>query len=113
MSAVSVCVEFAKDLLPHVERAFNWAGYIPGFTHRISGGVRIVFGEVEIVSSLALSILVYSFGVMLGSPKLQAEGWKILDFAVHGAANVVRGFVEAHPVYHLFFIMYDNFVPEN
>lgn len=89
-------VKLVKDHLPYVERAFNWAGYIPGSVHRVSGGTRMVFGAAEFVSSIALSILIYNYGVSTNNKQLKNEGWELLDFAVHGAANVVRGFVEAH-----------------
>ncbi len=106
-------VKLAKDHLPYVEKAFNWAGYIPPTVHRVSGGTRMVFGVAEAVSSLALSILIYNYGAAINDRELQTEGWKLLDFTVHGAANVIRGFVEAHPVYHFIFPIYDYFVPEN
>lgn len=106
-------IELFKGHLPYVEKAFNWAGYIPGSVHRVSGGTRMVFGAAEFVGSIALSILIYNYGVSTSNKELQKIGWELLDFAVHGAANVIRGFVEAHRVYHIIFPIYDYFVPEN
>lgn len=106
-------VNLVKDHLPYVEKCFNWAGYIPPVVHRVSGGTRMVFGVAEMVSSVALSILIYNYGAAVNDRQLQDEGWKLLDFAVHGAANVIRGFVEAHRFYHFIFPIYDYFVPEN
>ena len=107
---VQTCTQFARDHLPTVEKCFNGAGYIPFTVHRISGGTRIVFGFFEIVTSIALSILISGFA---GSAGLQKEGWKILDFSVHGLVNIFRGFVECHAWLHLICPLYDNFVPEN
>jgi hypothetical protein len=110
---VQVCSQFARDHLPMVEKCFNYAGYIPGATHRVSGGTRIVAGLSEIMVALALTILVYNAGSLTGSPALRREGFKILDFAVHGLWNIIRGFVECHAWIHLLCLVYDKFVPEN
>ncbi len=109
---VQECAKNARSNLPIVEKSFNYAGYIPGAVHRVSGGTRIVFGFAEIISSVALSILIYHYGIYTNNRELQREGYKLLDFAVHGAANMFRGFVECHVWFHLLCPLYDNFVPE-
>lgn len=107
---VHQCASFARTYLPVVEGWFNGAGYIPVTVHRISGGTRIVCGFLEAVISVALAILI---NVISGDVKLQREGWKLLDFSVHGLGNMFRGFVECHAWIHLICLLYDSFVPEN
>ena len=116
MSTLLYCVktssEYARTtLLPTVERGFNGAGYIPYAVHRVSGGVRMVYGLVETVAAVALGLLIASAGYCKGEEALRKEGVKIFDFAIHGVANMVRGYVETRQWVNLVFILYDQ-VPE-
>lgn len=97
----------------YVEKGFDMAGYIPGPVHRVSGGVRIVGGAVEAVAAVALAVLLHTSGSLTGNRELRSEGIKVLDYAIHGVANMVRGYVEVHAWVHLLCILYDNYVPEN
>ncbi len=96
-----------------VEKGFNTAGSIPGPFHRVSGGVRIVGGVMEAVAAVAMAILIQGAGIFAGNRELQSEGVKVLDYAVHGVANMFRGYVEVHAWIHLLCILHDNYVPEN
>ena len=112
MSSLLYCVktssEYARTtLLPTVERGFNGAGYIPYAVHRVSGGVRMVYGLVEAVAAVALGLLISSAGYLRSEEALRKEGVKIFDFAVHGVANMVRGFIETRQWVNLVFIFYD------
>ena len=116
MSTLLYCVktssEYARTtFLPTVERGFNGAGYIPFAVHRVSGGVRMVYGLVETVAAVALGFLISSTGFCKREEELRKEGVKIFDFAIHGVANMVRGYVETRQWVNLVFILYDQ-VPE-
>lgn len=111
---VGTCVNFVVEKLPMVENCFNFAGYIPGAVHRVSGGTRIVFGFAEMGLSFVIGVLIHQVGDFRKDRNLQREGWKVLDLTVHGVANVVRGFVECHAWFHLLGLLYDQFVqPEH
>lgn len=104
--------EFARLGLPYVENFFNGAGYIPLAVHKYSGGTRIVFGFTEVVVSVALAFFFSLHAELSGSRAFNKEAWKVLDYAVHGMANMVRGFVEVHVWLHFACPLYDYFVPE-
>jgi hypothetical protein len=118
MSQTQFCVKtfsesLRKTYLPEIETAFNGAGYIPWTVHRVSGGTRMVYGAAQTAASIALFIFIAGYGAAAEDKELVKEGCKFLDFAVHGAANVGRGFIEAHRVVHLALIIFDYYVPEN
>ena len=102
-----------RTALPVVEGYANTAGYIPYRVHRDIGGLRIVYGNIELISGLALWFLVEGWGTVTRDKELANEGRRLLDFAVHGGANMVRGFIEVHPGINLVCWIYDKYVPEN
>lgn len=117
MSKIQYCVTeaagFAREWLPTVERVLSCSGYEPYVVHRVSGGTRFVYGSVLLITSVVSSALFGVVAAACNDAKLQGEAWKLLDFAVHGGANMVRGFIVAHRVGCLFFIFHDIYVPEN
>jgi hypothetical protein len=117
MTSLLFCVtrgsETARDVLEKFENGLNVAGYVPYALHRVSGGVRMVYGLIETVSGVALGIIVTSAGYLREEKELQNEGVKLFDFAIHGVANMVRGFIETRRWVNLVFILYDYGVPKN
>jgi hypothetical protein len=102
---------FARDNLPNLEKCFNGAGYLP-IAHKYSGGSRIVGGFAQVVASIALAFFFSLHAEISGDSKFNKEAWKVLDYAVHGVANMVRGFVECHVWLHFACLFYDKYVPE-
>ena len=78
------------------EICLKYAGYVP-VVSTISGGFRIVWGTLELISAVALAII-----LRRKDP---------LEFALSGLGNIVRGHVECRRWMNLMCPIWDNFVP--
>ena len=79
-----------------LETVLNWAGYLP-YVGIYAGACRRTYGFMQMVGGVGLAggraLMTFS-----SSDKCQAKlekSYKDLEFAVHGAANYVRGEVES------------------
>lgn len=93
--------------LTHMEKALNIIGYIP-FIGIGSGIVRIVGGELQVITALALSAI---FAVKAFFSN-QLNDWqcaeRCLSYVIHGVGNIIRGSVEIIPLWGtIVCILYD------
>lgn len=96
----------------YLEGCFDGAGKIP-YLSSISGGMRFAFGMAQIVAAVALTIL-WRMASWCATPTHQVEfrkeGSEILDYLIHGAGNMTRGYIECFRWINLVFIVYDQFL---
>lgn len=85
--------------LSQFEKALNVAGYIP-IVSSVSGAVRVLYGKIEVVAAVgtaAISALKALFSDARGSKEWFGRSVMALDYALHGVANIVRGYIEMVP----------------
>ena len=76
------------------EELLNMAGYVP-FINTVSGGIRITYGGLELISALALAIF-FGLKAIFSSAPLNSERFKLCaEYATHGLANMGRGILES------------------
>jgi hypothetical protein len=96
----------------YLEECFDGAGKIP-YLSTVSGGIRFAYGTAQIAAALALTIIwriAAHYADAENQPEFRKEATEILDYAIHGAANMVRGYIECFRWVNLFFILYDKFL---
>jgi hypothetical protein len=99
----------AREYLPLIEEAFDYFGYIP-IVSTISGGLRIQFGNLEMIAGIAFSVLAGLAFIFTRKEEFRKGSVSTLDFVVHGAVNVCRGFIECHRYFNLICALHDYFV---
>ncbi len=99
-------------LLQGVEKSFDCAGYF-WIIAPLTGGLRIVYGQVEIISAVAFLTLFQgaSFFCSEENKKFYCEeSDRMVDYVIHGAVNIFRGEVECAPFLNVSCLLYDLFV---
>lgn len=98
--------------LQFFEDCLDKAGYIP-YLSTISGGIRIFYGKIEIITGVALAIFLQA-AAFFAPDSAQEDLWKetarALDFVVHGLANIARGLFEIFRFVNLICLVYDRVV---
>lgn len=98
-------------LMRNVEFCLDNAGYVP-YLHPISGGIRMaIVGPAELVMAVALAAFFAFAGQFKKSSErkvFKAISLDLLRFAVHGVANVGRGYAECFRWYNLIWILHDQ-----
>jgi hypothetical protein len=89
--------------LSQMEGFFNIAGYIP-VVSSVTGAARILYGKIEVVAGIAAAAFLAIKALFSGDRS--ANEWfdkslMALDYAIHGAANVIRGYIEIVPFFGL------------
>lgn len=96
----------------YLEGCFDGAGKIP-YLSTVSGGIRFLFGTAQIVAGIALTII-WRIAAYYADPVNQdgfrKEATEDLDYLIHGAANMIRGYIECYRWINLIFIIYDKFL---
>lgn len=87
----STLASFEKDL--------NFVGYIP-FASMLSGALRIIYGKIEVIGSVALGALSAIKSLFYNGEQKEQE-WNravhFFNYALHGIANIFRGTLETVP----------------
>jgi hypothetical protein len=102
--------DYAEKKKANLEKVFNVLGYIPCVSSG-SGITRGLYGLIEIMKSCVAVVFVAMADWMV--PSHSRPVWyrtaKHVTYAVHGFANVFRGFVECLPLVtnNLILIAYD------
>jgi len=105
--------EGVNNGLEFFESCFDGAGKVP-YLSTISGGIRFLYGNIELIAGIALSIIWRIASFYAENPADQQafreEATRVLDYTVHGIANMVRGYVECIRWVNLICIVYDKFL---
>lgn len=92
------------------EEAANMFGYMP-FVSTTTGQVRCWFGAAQFVAAFVIAIFkfVNSFfqKEAADAQRMRSEAFTVLQYAFHGLANFVRGWIETMPVVNLAGLAYD------
>ncbi len=110
MSGISNLQHTFENALAATERTLNLFGYVP-FVSTVSGGLRIIYGKVEIITGLALSAIgIVGALCKQGSDRKSAmdQADSFFKYSIHGLANVARGLVESVPFVNLVCFFWDQ-----
>ncbi len=85
-------------VLSVVETGLNYAGYIP-FVSKLSGSLRISYGQLEVIGAIATAAILAARAFTNTDLRARAQGLNrarevFTTYAMHGVANVVRGYIE-------------------
>lgn len=75
-----------------LERVFNGFGYIPVLSS-FTGPIRAAIGKVEIVAALIIGAI-----VLIVTWRFDRAVDVVLNYALNGVANVIRGWIEFVPI---------------
>lgn len=88
----------------------NRIGWIP-LASRISGYLRYLFGQVELIAGLALGIFKFLQSMYTQNSMNKMESQLGFHYAVHGLGNMGRGIVEMFVGLNLLCALYDFLGP--
>ncbi len=93
------------------ETVLNYVGYVP-FVSTFSGAIRIAYGKAEIIGAIAAGALLAVKALFASDSTQRREEFNYAlgiagTYAVHGFANICRGFVESIPFVNFAGLAYD------